>query len=96
MSESLYFDGVETVGVIGGNVRLELFRLVPDAESPSVNKRVPAGSLVMSLEGFLRTQQSMEKLVEELQSRNIITRKQPAEDNNSPNFSGDNTLSVES
>ena len=91
MSDNIYFDGVESVGVIGGNVRLELFRYIPDPEANSTDKRVPAGSLVMSLEGFLRTHQSVDKLMTELKERNVVTPRQTVAapkttENNSPNF----------
>lgn len=96
MKKRIYADGVETISLSEGMVRIDLFNLLPgkNKESGKAPEREVTDELIMTSQGFLRSFSAMEKLVKQLVDagmvhRNDATGNNPVAvtpENSSPNF----------
>ncbi|MDD3153372.1 MAG: hypothetical protein PHS41_00780 [Victivallaceae bacterium] len=78
MGKSRYFvDGVESVGLSDGVVRMECFNNEPQ-ENGEV-KHLATTQINMTPQGFLRAFQSMENLINQLVAAGVVTRKTPGD-----------------
>ena len=74
MSQTIYADGVGAFAIIDGVARLELVSLAQGADQKSV--RIPSATLAMSLTGFVRAYQDMEKIINKLIADGVLQRTQ--------------------
>jgi hypothetical protein len=72
MTQTIYADGVGAFAIIDGVARLELVSLAQGADQKSV--RIPSATLAMSLSGFVRAYQDMEKIVNKLIADGVLQR----------------------
>ena len=70
--QTIYADGVANVSLVDGVVRLDLVRIVPKAEGDAQNLAV--ATLALSLKGFLRLQEQVNKATAEMISQGVLKK----------------------
>lgn len=79
--KEIFFDGVESIHILNGTVRMDMFTLQPPKESngnpvPEVKERV-----IVSLQTFLNMHTSMKKLVDKLIEDGLVTSQEKRDNN---------------
>lgn len=69
---TIYADGVVNISLVDGVVRLDLVRIAPKTESEAQNQEV--ATLAMSLKGFLRLQEQINKATAEMISQGVLKK----------------------
>jgi len=87
----IFADGMESVSLTEGMIRMELFCFTPkrsnDDKTPAEHE--VTGELLMTPQGFLRAYGAMENLIKQLQGAGIIKRNDGTQQDikiTSPNF----------
>jgi hypothetical protein len=76
--EPRFIDGIGQVAVINGMARIELTVLNGlNTESPQ-QSQVVSSQLVMPIDAFLRLHQACQKVVEQLEGKGVIKRREAA------------------
>ena len=70
--KELYFDGILRAHLVGGNVKLDMLTLDPNADGQATG-RVRA-RVVMSLQAFLASKETIDNMVQQLVDKNIISK----------------------
>lgn len=70
--QTIYADGVVNISLVDGVVRLDLVRIVPKTEVQAQSQAVT--TLAMSLKGFLRLQEQVNKATAEMISQGVLKR----------------------
>lgn len=92
MKQFIYADGLENVSLAGGMVRLDLFHLTgsPAPGSEMLPREVDQ-QLVMTPAAFVRAFSVMQRFVDELEKKGVVSRAPEAKTQpkaaSSPNFS---------
>lgn len=75
MSElkEVFFDGVESIHILNGTVRMDFFTLQPPAESTGNPVPEVKARFVVPLQSFLNIYSSMQRLVDKLIADGIVT-----------------------
>ena len=74
MDNKCYIDGVQHVHYLGGMVRLDLFRLAPQANSEPLQES--AGQLIMTPQGLVSMLNAMQQLAEKLTEAGVLQKRQ--------------------
>lgn len=74
MKSHLYADGVENISLIEGMVRLDLFHYEAPAEAGAAAARVADTQLILPPAAFLRAFESMQRFVNELERKGVVSR----------------------
>ena len=71
MKERMYIDGIESISVVDGVARLEMFVFKPGEkkEGQSAPEHLPSGELVMSINGLARLHDGIGRLIEDMKKR---------------------------
>ncbi len=75
--EPRFVDGIGQVAVINGMARIELTVLNGLNTEASQQSQVVASQLVMPIDAFLRLHQACQKVVEQLEGKGVIKRREP-------------------
>lgn len=71
----VYCDGIETISLSGGMIRMDLFvyaGAAPAKDQPPARR--PSGQLVMPPQGFLQSLHAMTQLAKQLESQGLLRR----------------------
>lgn len=74
----IFVDGIGEAQVVAGTVRLDLVTLAASGPNTPPTPQPTGEQLVMSVEGFVRLHGQVTGVVEQLVSRGILRRGQPA------------------
>lgn len=91
VKQYIYADGVANVSLMGGMVRLDLFHYAgnPDAGNHELDREVDT-QLVLSPAAFMRAFAAMQRFVDELEKKGVVSRaperKPEPQQSVSPNF----------
>ena len=72
-----FVDGIGQVAVLNGLARIELTALEDLSSEPTTQKQVVDSRLVMPIDAFLRLHQACQKVVEQLESKGVIKKREP-------------------
>jgi hypothetical protein len=75
MTTSLFADAIDTLTIVDGVARIELVSVVQGADGKTSKKEV--ATLAMSLPGFVRAYQDMEKIINKLIADGVLQRTAP-------------------
>lgn len=83
MNERTYIDGIESISVVDGIARLEMFVFKPDEkkEGQSAPAHLPAGELVMSINGLARLHDGIGRLIEDIKKRQASVKESAGSEN---------------
>lgn len=83
VKDRLYVDGIESISVVEGIARLEMFVFKPGEkkEGQSAPEHLPAGELVMSLNGLARLHDGIGRLIEDMKKRQSAAKEAAGSEN---------------
>ena len=73
-----FIDGLGTVNMIEGVVRMELLSITGVEKDKVTTERT--GGLAVSLSGFLKMQEQMGRVIEEMAQKGVIQKREPDAD----------------
>ena len=83
MNNRIYIDGIESISVVDGIARLEMFvfKSGEKKDGRSAPAHLPAGELVVSLNGLARLHDGIGRLMEDMKKREAVARDAAGSDN---------------
>lgn len=79
--KEIFFDGVESIHILNGTVRMDMFTLQPPKESNGNPVPVVKERVIVSLQTFLNMHTSMKKLVDKLIEDGLVTSQEKRDNN---------------
>ena len=70
-TKEIYADGVETIHVLNGTVRMDMFSLQPPQEGGSPTPEV-FGRVIMPIQSFLNMHSTMQQIVDKMLADGLI------------------------
>ncbi|MGI9500064.1 MAG: hypothetical protein ACR2P3_08500 [Geminicoccaceae bacterium] len=86
MAQNTYVDGIGSIAVVAGNVRVTLFSYLAEPEEDGQQAvHEPSVRLVMSRTTFLKTYQRFQRMAQEMDAKGMFDRAEPEETTDKPN-----------